>query len=184
MFKDLSSKITERKGFTLVELMIVIAIIAILMLVLIPRIGILKTKSKEAGIRANALMVEGLIRNEIENYTITDPDPANFAARLIADIDAPADLTDQIRNPISGITGAEALGAAGAITPCAVVVVTPDATPTLVEYTGIIDAVGTTGEEGCIAVGIYANGAVLTAQIFAYDETGTKIDNLSKTISK
>lgn len=95
------------KGFTLVELMIVIAVIALLILVLVPRIGTIKNKSREAGLRSNMLMVEGIVQSVIDDYAASGGAAAidNLEARIAADITAVSVDNQKIRNPITGNYG-------------------------------------------------------------------------------
>jgi prepilin-type N-terminal cleavage/methylation domain-containing protein len=58
------SKVRSSKGFTLIELMIVVAIIGILAAVAIPKFADLVTKSKEASVKGNL----GAIRSALSIY--------------------------------------------------------------------------------------------------------------------
>ncbi len=66
----LKEKIKRRKdqGFTLIELMIVIAVIGILAIVLVPKVGTIKTQAKGAGIDTNVRMVQGYLQSKISKW--------------------------------------------------------------------------------------------------------------------
>lgn len=66
----MNEMIKRRKdnGFTLIELMIVIAVIGILAVVLIPKVGTIKTQAKTAGLNTNIRLVEGYIQNKITKW--------------------------------------------------------------------------------------------------------------------
>lgn len=102
-------KMLKRKGFTLIELMIVIAVIALLILVLVPRIGIIKNKAREAGLRSNMLMLEAEIQSVIDDYTAVDADIDALEIRIDADVDAAAVTNQKFRNPVTGNLGADVL---------------------------------------------------------------------------
>ena len=54
----------SRRGFTLIELMIVIIVIAILALIVIPKLASASRKAKESSLKANL----GMIRNSLEQF--------------------------------------------------------------------------------------------------------------------
>jgi len=55
-------------GFTLIELMIVIAVIGILAVVLVPRFGAVRTDAKSAGVETNMHSVELYVQSNIETW--------------------------------------------------------------------------------------------------------------------
>ncbi|MEY7999864.1 type II secretion system protein [Clostridium sp. Mt-5] len=65
MKKQLNLK--KKSGFTLIELMIVLAIIAILAVVLIPKSQIFKGQSKNAGVTTNVNTVRGYLETKVSD---------------------------------------------------------------------------------------------------------------------
>ena len=57
------------EGFTLIELMIVIAVIGILAVVLVPKVGSIKTSAKQAGIDVNMRTVQGYCVSQIDKWS-------------------------------------------------------------------------------------------------------------------
>jgi len=55
----------NKKGFTLIELMIVLAIIAILAVVLVPKAGQMKDNAKNAGVMTNVNAVRGALEAKV-----------------------------------------------------------------------------------------------------------------------
>ena len=102
------SKIRSRKqkGFTFIELMIVIAVIAILAAVLIPNATKFKESAKEAGIEANARIAQGLTESIINKVEST-----NFPDWLVAKIGTDTDSV--FENPITGNKGVRKITAVG-----------------------------------------------------------------------
>lgn len=88
----------NQRGFTLVELMMVIAVIGILAAVLIPKIGGLKTEAKLAGLDVNLRTVEGVVHQVI--------DKKNDASEVEkAILDRLHKHYDDVKNPFNNATG-------------------------------------------------------------------------------
>jgi len=86
----------SKKGFTLIELMVVVAIIAVLALLGLRMYSTQQDKAKEALVKANAGTVQVAIQTELGDhptYDVSDITVANFP-----DLDA-------LRNPFSGEDG-------------------------------------------------------------------------------
>lgn len=84
------------RGFTLIELMIVIAVIGILAIVLVPKVGMVKTQAKTAGIETNMRAVEGYIQSNINKWANSGKTIAQVNADIIAAFGA-----EQIANPFT-----------------------------------------------------------------------------------
>lgn len=65
-------RIKNKKGFTIIEVMVVIALIGILAAVLVPQFGGVKERTKDAGMLTNAKMVEAYVASEIDNWKLAD----------------------------------------------------------------------------------------------------------------
>ncbi|SHI17937.1 type II secretion system protein [Desulfosporosinus lacus] len=80
----LHEMIKRRKdqGFTLIELMIVIAVIGILAIVLVPKVGTIKTQSKGTGVETNMRVVQGFVESKINTW-VNQKTTATTAAGII-----------------------------------------------------------------------------------------------------
>lgn len=82
-------------GFTLIELMIVIAVIGILAVVLVPKVGTIKTQAKSTGIDANMRSVDAYVQSKINSW-IND---AKTAGQVASDIQTAFSNTEKLTNP-------------------------------------------------------------------------------------
>jgi len=85
----------SKKGFTLIELMVVVAIIGVLALLGLRLYSTQQDRAKEAIVKANAGSVQVAIQTELVDDTTLD---------TVAEAGAIADLA-QLRNPFTGGTG-------------------------------------------------------------------------------
>ncbi|HYE84222.1 MAG TPA: type II secretion system protein [Clostridia bacterium] len=61
-------RVKNKKGFTIIEIMVVVALIGILASVLVPQFGGVKDTARNAGMLTNAKMVEVYVASIIDNY--------------------------------------------------------------------------------------------------------------------
>ncbi len=90
MPSNIGKHLKERRGFTLIELMMVVAVIIILAAVLIPRIGAARKEVKVTAVLQNANMVRGILETLIDksNYQSSDNGAKLLGERLEAKLDA------------------------------------------------------------------------------------------------
>lgn len=111
----MNEMIKRRKdeGFTLIELMIVIAVIGILAIVLVPKVGSVKTQAKSAGIDTNIRAVEGFAQANISSWNnaitpltaATSSSSGTLAPKFTAaltDLKNPMDSGSTVSTPLAG----------------------------------------------------------------------------------
>lgn len=90
----------NRKGFTLIELMMVVAVIGILALVLIPKIGGTKDQAKLAGVESNMRVAQSVVEGNIMRYQHKGSSNLSaFATKIVSGL---SDVT----NPYTNVAGA------------------------------------------------------------------------------
>ena len=98
----MNKMIKRRKdeGFTLIELMIVIAVIGILAIVLVPKVGTIKTQAKGAGIETNVRMVQGYLQSKASKWADQKVSQADVAKDVYNAFNSPGE-NEKIKNPFS-----------------------------------------------------------------------------------
>jgi prepilin-type N-terminal cleavage/methylation domain-containing protein len=89
----------NKKGFTMIELMIVITVIGILAIVLLPRLAGLRDEARAQGVEPNLRAAQGLIEIEITKEVTSAAAFADFLKTKL----------DGTQNPITGTRGARSI---------------------------------------------------------------------------
>ncbi len=160
----MNEMIKRRKdnGFTLIELMIVIAVIGILAVVLVPKVGTIKTQAKTTGLDTNIRLVEGYVQSKITKWA----DKGTIATEIQDDIVA-AFNNEEITNPFTfskNVTETATVGGDDAL---------------IVQRSADTDS---ENRKGAVVVEI-DNSDLLTIRITAHDNNGDMIDDLSVDIT-
>lgn len=196
MLKRFYTKLTNfnkrggERGFTLVELMLVIAVIAILVLVLLPKTGVVKNKARESGLKVNMALMEAEVNSVIDNFTTSASDINALEKRINTDINnalVSTNTSQKIRNPITGITGCvekAAIASGGAV----VYIDTTDDTADAAGLTLTANwpTAATATYKGIIGFGAYSNTATgrVEVRLIPYDASGNQITEMITTISQ
>jgi prepilin-type N-terminal cleavage/methylation domain-containing protein len=85
----------EKKGFTMLELMIVVAVIGILAVILMPRMFGAKDRVRDSAVEANLLAVKSVAERLIDDFD----DPNLLATAILKSLDG------EVENPYSGSKG-------------------------------------------------------------------------------
>lgn len=91
-------RIKNKKGFTIIEIMVVIALIGILAAVLVPKFGGVRDTAKNTGMLTNAKMVEAYVASVIDSYKVGED-----AALVTAITNQFKGTGNQLANPYTGV---------------------------------------------------------------------------------
>lgn len=162
---ELNEMIKRRKdeGFTLIELMIVIAVIGILAIVLVPKVGSVKTQAKGAGLDTNIRVVEGYAHSKIDRWVSKGLTPAQVQADIKA---AFTSTNDQLTNPLTSLTAPAGSGPVDGSTNESIYV--------LNTIDGSDLTVNSAETRGTVAVSVIGavSGPITSVKIFAHGNVG------------
>ncbi|MFT8315607.1 MAG: prepilin-type N-terminal cleavage/methylation domain-containing protein [Clostridium sp.] len=146
----------KKKGFTLIELMIVLAIIAILAIVLIPKAGILKTSAKDTGVTTNVNTVRAFVETKAaDNSYLSD-------SEMLTQITTKFAGDNNIINPLTKVgtintnTGYDITN-----TNVSYAIVVSNKTASAAPTTQDITSTTQSNSEGTVFVYVYNNGYVV-----------------------
>jgi type IV pilus assembly protein PilA len=159
-------------GFTLIELMIVIAVIGILAIVLIPKIGTVKAQAKETGLDTNIRVIQGYVESKIDKWVQNGTANSDVAQ----DIKLAFSDDRSLSNPFTSRTAPAVLEAAASGDDP--VIISQDWDPES-------DPADPEDFQGTVVVSIIGGGAAGTpidgVKIYAYDDRGVIIFGYNKT---
>ena len=167
-------KIRNLKGFTLIELMIVIAIIGILAIVLLPKIGSMKTETKLEGLTTNMRVAEAMVNKIVIDYEASDPLLADIETDVITRL---SDVKNPLTDAAAGTTCTAGVALAGAA-----FVHPADTLPANV--LPVIVADGDLSFRGMVGIQAYATGTQVSVKLIPYDNDGNPMVKKIKTINK
>ena len=182
MFKLFQKKLLpNKKGFTLVELMIVIAIIGILAVVLIPQASKMREGAKNSGVEANMRMVQAHLEAVIDD---NDGDVA-LADALIARIGTSIANPIVNGNKIAQKVGIGAVPVDGDFTVLGAVTIVYNAggtsfTNAVGDYFGNEGSVDGEDLVGTVLVAIEGDDQSLEATVFGYNAEGEPMTIVTK----
>ena len=174
----------NKKGFTMIELMIVITVIGILAIVLLPRIGRMRDEARTSGVETNIRDVQAMIELEIGRHANSTAGAAALEGRLNSR------LGDDVENPFSG-KGSKIIESTADIDGKHAVYIhdVENASPSAITESGIkFDGKNELNDaEGAVIVLVdleEAEANRLTAYIYGYDFEGRYIANSKRTIQR
>lgn len=163
------------------------ALLLLAVLVLVPRVGVVKNKSIESGIRVNMLIVEGIVQSIIDDYSAEDGSIAveNLESKIASDIERLSSDGQRITNPITGNTAVTS--AVDGIITSAIAYETNDNADNGVDINAIW--AGTlAGSAGTVVYCAYVNTEVvpskLCVKIIPYGTNNERLTALEKTVSQ
>jgi prepilin-type N-terminal cleavage/methylation domain-containing protein len=170
------------KGFTLLEIMLVIGIIVILSSVFIPKSGFFKGMAKDAGVEANLHTVEALVTQMIYDWYSSggykydeSTDDAKELELDLQNLINPEEIPSEsdLENPVTKAKGMAAATASGTVT---------SFSGGAVAY---VDGGSGSNEwpdeladlRGAVGVSAFIEGGKLKVKLVAYDSNGVKFHN-------
>jgi type IV pilus assembly protein PilA len=156
---EMLKKLNNKKGFTIIEIMVVIAIIGILAAVLVPQFAGVKDKAKASGVLTNARVVEAYVTSIIEDYSASE-------ASSLADQINSYFSSNKLDNPYEKNTTSNVLASVAA-----------DADSEYITAPGEGDAAG-------IIYAVVNNNGGLKIYINGFDEDGKEIKNSKMEVIK
>jgi len=150
------------EGFTLIELMIVIAVIGILAVVLMPKMAGIKTTARTTGVMTNTKSVQAYLT---ANYDRWVNDSGSTNATIAAEINTNFSLDNALKNPYTGgVAVSSNIPYSGSST---------DYAPTdALQIFDVMAGAPATYEHGTIAITVPATFRTSGIQVTGYDDTG------------
>ena len=177
---DLMKIMKKKKGFTLIELMIVLAIIAILAVVLIPKATIFKNSAKASGVLTNVNTVQAYLETKTgSNFPQNSNDITNLVNTMGSNFATGSNNSSPIKNPYynnnsSSTTIATSTPSKGDGTDIAITSSTPTTSSTNGTITMSLNASGFTNYEGDVVVVVNAS----SYNIYGIDGSGNVIKSV------